>query len=594
MRLVIFLLKCLVGLLASLGLLVVALVLVVGFAWRDLEAWRAPEPARPDNAVLVVDLAQGIVDGPLLSAASLGGLSGETNLRQLVLGLEAAAGDPAVGGLLLRLGAGELSMARVQELRRAVAAFKAGGKPVQAFAASFGEGGDGTLHYYLAGAADRITLQPSGNLDLLGFSLDQPFARELLNDWEIEPRFYRREQFKGAADPLLLQEMSEPVRRNLQDLLDSWFTQLTSDLAADRGLEAGELGGLVDAGPYLPAGALEAGLIDSLGYRDEAEAEILAAAGAGAELLEVGRYLERLAVPEDAPRIATIYGQGPVVLGESQEGSPLGGLTMGADTVARAFEQAAADPEVRAILFRVDSPGGSYAASDAIWRALRQAREAGKPVVVSMGELAASGGYFVAAPADRIVAEPGSVTGSIGVVSGKFLLSGFWDELGVDWSGVKAGENARFWSSTEDFTPQQWLRFTTFVDAAYEDFVGKVASGRDLSFAEAESVAGGRVWSGADAAERRLVDELGGYRTAIDAARELAGLPADSPVALVDYPDTGDRLERLLRRLLLDGLLAGEIAADLRASGLLGPLGETLRQAGRVTGDPRADLLRRE
>ncbi|SMF60748.1 signal peptide peptidase A. Serine peptidase. MEROPS family S49 [Tistlia consotensis] len=595
MRLLLFLLKCVVGILATLGLLVVAVALVLGLAWRNVESWKSAEVGQPDNAVLVLDLAKGLTDGPPGPAATFGGLTGETNLRRLVLGLEAAADDPRVGGLLLRLGAGELSMARAQQLRRAVLAFRKSGKPVQAFAASFGEGGDGTLHYYLAAAADRITLQPSGNLDLVGFTLDQPYARALLDEWDVKARIYRREEYKGAAEPLTFEEMTQPVRENLQGLLDSWLGQLTADVARDRGLTQAAVRGLVDGGPYLPAEALKDRLVDALGYRDEAEAAILKAAGSGAELEPVRDYLSARGdggSEDGLPRIAVIYGQGPVTLGESGDGSPFGGLSMGADTVSEAFREAAADPTVRAILFRVDSPGGSYAASDTIWRAVRQAKEAGKPVVVSMGALAASGGYFVSAAADRIIAEPGTITGSIGVVSGKILTAGLWHDLGVNWSGVQAGANAGFWDSTRDFTPQQWARFTGFVDAAYADFVGKVASGRKLSVAEAEAVAGGRVWSGADAAQHGLVDGLGGYRAAIDAARELAGLPRDSEVALVDYPKAGNRLERLLRRFLSDSLLATRVAGLLRASGLLPPLTQAAGEAQLLSQDPRANLLR--
>lgn len=595
MRLLLFLLKCIVGILATLGLVVLLGALALGLAWRDFAAWQSAEPERPERAVLVLDLAEGLVDGPPGAATPLGGLSRQTNLRALVLGLEAAGRDPGVAGLLLRLGSGELDIARVQELRRAIEAFREGGKPVQAFASSFGEGGDGTLHYYLAAAADAITLQPSGNLDLVGFSLEQPYARALLDDLGVEARIYRREQYKGAAEPLLREEMSEPVRQNLQALLDSWLAQLVGDVAADRDLEPAVVRRLVDGGPYLPAEALEQQLVDRLGYRDEAAAALLEAAGAGAALLPVRRYLEERAEEEPAegrPRIAVITGRGAVTLGESEPGNLLAGYTMGADTLAKAFDEAAKDSSVRAILFRVDSPGGSYAASDAVWRAVRQAQKAGKPVVVSMGALAASGGYFVAASADRIVAEPGTVTGSIGVVSGKILTAGLWRELGVNWSGVQAGENAGFWDSTQDFTPQQWQRFTGFVDAAYRDFVGKVAEGRDLPLDEAEALAGGRVWSGAEAAERGLVDELGGYRAAVEAAKSLADVPEEQAVTLVDFPEIEHELERLLRGLVLDGLLASRLAGSLRAAGLIEPLARAGAEAGLLSQDPRTRLLR--
>lgn len=258
---------------------------------------------------------------------------------------------------------------------------------------------------------------------------------------------------------------------------------------------------------------------------------------------------------------------------------------MGSDSVVRAFRSAVADDEVRAIVFRIDSPGGSYVASDAIRREVARARRQRKPVIVSMGNVAGSGGYFVAAPADRIVAQPGTLTGSIGVAAGKVVTRGLWEKLGVSWDQVAANPNATFWSTLHDYDQDQWKRLERLLDVVYDDFVAKVAQGRELPEEEVRRVAKGRVWTGADARERGLVDELGGYAAALRAAREALGMPPDSVLRLRVLPPGKSAVRLLVEELTGDWDGDAPVPATRAWSEALAPLAHWARQAG-LTGRP--------
>lgn len=580
-RIILFLLKSIVGLLASVGLLVVVVVLIGVFAWREAAetfderiGLQTAERELPEAMMLELDVSSGVVergDGGFQTTA----FGGPWQLAELIATIEDAGQDPGVEGILLRLGAGEINITQVQELRDALIAFRAEDKVVFGFAESFGEGGNGTLHYYLATAADEVWLQPSGGLDLTGFLLEQPYMREALAGLGISGRFGQREEYKGAVDPLTRDAMSPAVRSNLNRLLASWRDQLALAIADSREIEPTEARRLIDEGPYLPAEAVDAGLVDRLAYLDE----VRGLAEDYVERVAFQRYMnqrERPEPPADAPKVALIYGLGPVVLGSERQGSPFGGAEMQSGRIVAALQAAAEDPEVEAVVFRVDSPGGSYAASDAIWRAVAQVREAGKPVVISMAGLAASGGYFVSAGADRIIAQPGTITGSIGVVTGKFVLADLWNELEVNWDGVQAGNNAAYWSANRNFTPAQWQKLQTGLSVVYDDFLEKVATGRNLEIAAVRGVAGGRVFTGADAAENGLVDTLGGLTAAVEAAKEVAGIAPETEVQLIEFPQ-----EPPFRRFLRDlANLQADAGTLVRLAQVVDRLEPVLRMIG--------------
>ncbi|MFY0541252.1 signal peptide peptidase SppA [Nannocystis pusilla] len=313
-------------------------------------------------------------------------------------------------------------------------------------------------------------------------------------------------------------------------------------------------------------------------------AAVKARAGDGAELLWHDRYLERAGSPwARGTKIAVVYGLGPVQRGESSFDPLFREATMGSDTVGAALRAAVDDPEVKAIVFRVDSPGGSYVASDAIWRETVRAKQAGKPVIVSMGNVAGSGGYFVAMHATKIVAQPGTITGSIGVLGGKMLTRQLFERLGVTYDAIGSSANSDFFSDTHDYSAHGWQRFQAWLDRVYVDFTTKVAEGRGLPIEKVREVAKGRIWTGADAKELGLVDELGGWPVALRLAREAAGLDADADIQLEVFPEDkgllgsllggggGDNSESVAAQVQLTVGLVDElrpVAAELRALGL--------------------------
>jgi protease-4 len=379
---------------------------------------------------------------------------------------------------------------------------------------------------------------------------ETPFVRGTLDKLDLVPRLDHRAEYKNFMNTITERHYTAPHREATQRVMESQFAQIVQGIATARGLYPGAVRTLIDRGPFLGAEALQAQLVDALAYRDEVYAQIKAQAGARAKLLFLSKYLARAGRPyTSGDTIALIYGVGAVRLGTSDYDPLMDGPTMGADTVTAAFRAALEDPEVKAILFRIDSPGGSYVASDAIWRETIRAREAGKPVIVSMGDLAGSGGYFVAMAANKIVAQPGTITGSIGVLAGKILTTGLWDKLGLSWDEVHTSTNATLWSSTHDYTSEQWARLQDWLDRVYNDFTTKVAAGRQLPKERVLEIAKGRIWTGEDAKERGLVDELGGFPVALRLTREAIGRAPDAPLHLKPFPEHVSPWEALFARL---------------------------------------------
>lgn len=487
-------------------------------------------------------------------------------LSTLIARLREASKRPEVAGLIAHLADAQLSDAQAQELGAAIEAFGTSGKPTLAWTEAFGEITDGTLSYHLAAHFDEVWVQPSGGVAIVGTALTGVFARDGLAKLGVEAQFGQRHEFKSAPDTFLRSSMSEPQRDSYQRLADSLVEELAATVARRRGITPAEARVAIDAAPLTPQQALERKLIDQIGYRDEAYLAMrrrIAGSGheetAEADLPELQlRFVHRWSRPktdllrerverELARRGSSLVGRGKpgtlavipveggINLGASG-GSPLGGASAGSDTICAAIRKARQDDEVAAIVLRVVSPGGSYTASDAIHREVALAREAGKPVVASMGTVAASGGYFVAMGADEIFALPTTLTGSIGVFAGKFVTAQAQAKLGVHRESVQAGAQATMWSSATPFDASQLERLDAWLDAVYDDFTQKAAAGRSMAHAELEPLARGRVWTGADAKERGLVDSLGGLSDALDAAAKLAGRSRDDLTA-VRYPE---------------------------------------------------------
>jgi protease-4 len=454
-------------------------------------------------------------------------------LRTLVGRLASAGEDPNVVGLLAKLGTTSISLAQAQELSDAVASFRAKGKDAIAWAETFGELGRATTAYVVAASFGELWLQPSGSVGLMGAAAAGTFVRGALDRAQIEPLFAQRHEYKNAADTFLRTEFTEAHREATGRLAESAYEQIVSAVAAGRRLPADRVRELIDRAPIPAAEALEAGLVDHLGYRDEVRQAVGRRWADKPTLLYVSRYQRRWdnlrrACQARRPAVGLIEATGTIRTGRSKPG-PVG-RAAGSDTVAVAFRSAVRDGHTKAIVFRVNSRGGSYVASDTIWREVCNAREAGKPVVVSMGDVAGSGGYFVAMAADVIVAQPATLTGSIGVLGGKLQTSGLFERFGVNVEGLGLGRHALMFSSQTGFGEDEWAKLDEWLDFVYDDFTTKVARARAMSSEAVHEVARGRVWTGADAVERGLVDELGGLRRAVEIARKRAGLPLDAPL----------------------------------------------------------------
>ncbi|WP_182881329.1 S49 family peptidase [Microbispora sp. H10949] len=486
---------------------------------------------RTGPLVLELDLTEGLSEGPPADPVTALLSMRKPRLAEVLSGLRRARKDPRVAALIVKIGGNPLGLGTVQELREAVVKLRAAGKPTVAFAETFGEFGAGTVPYYLASAFERVYLQPSGDVGLTGVALEQRFLRDALARAGVEYQLGQRHEYKTAANMFTQNHMTDAHRESATRIAESVTEQITVGIAEARRLTPERVRELIDQGPFIGAEAVEAGLVDGLKYRDEVYAETVED---GAHLQYVSRYAKsalsgKLPHP-GADTVALVHGTGTIRLGRSGR-SPLGGGgAMGSDTVCAALRAARRDDKVKAIVFRVDSPGGSYVASDAIWREVVLARESGKPVIVSMGDLAASGGYFVSMAADVIVAQPGTLTGSIGVFGGKPVVGELLGRLGVVTESVAEGANAGMFSPTTAFSETQWERVNAWLDRIYDDFVGKVADGRGLSRERAHELARGRVWTGADARAAGLADELGGLEDALALARRRAGLATAAPV----------------------------------------------------------------
>lgn len=513
--------------------------------------------------LLELDLTRGVLETPPSSPLAAFRARHLPTMRELVRALRKGAEDDQVTGLVAHLGGPPLSLAQVQDLREAVADFRASGKGAVAWTESFGEVGGGTVPYYLATAFDEIWVQPSGDLGITGVSVQATFVRGALDKAGVIPQFGKRREYKTAVDTFTEKEMTGPAREMASRLAESAYEQIVEGIAVRRRLELAKVRELIDSAPLPAQAGVDAGLVDRLGYRSDVYDELEKRLGETTPLL-AERYVRRgprtlkdlresLPWPQK-PVVAVIRISGGINVGRNSGGGPLSGPSSGSDTIGAALRAVADDDKVKAVVLRIDSPGGSYVASDAIRHEVLRLRATGRPVIASMGSVAASGGYFVAMPADVIVAQPGTITGSIGVLSGKGVVRDALGRIGISQEAVSQGQNALMYSAQEEFSPEQWERLEETLDRIYEDFVAKAAQDRGLPVADLEALARGRVWTGADAQERKLVDELGGFEHALRVACRRAGLDRDH-IAVTAAP----------QRNFLDRLRPPESTEDLAA-----------------------------
>jgi protease-4 len=480
-------------------------------------------------------LALGKVLGPLLGPGRVDAV--RLRLEGRVAEGERAAADPGVSALWIELRSLRAGWATLQSLRSALVKARERGKKVLVF---LEEADNGSA--YLASAADRIVMAPAGAMHLVGLRAEVLFLRGALERARVEPEFVRLGEYKSATEPFTRTSLSPEARDALDAILDDLYDQFVIGIAEGRSLTPEQVRALIDAGPYRAGEAKEAGLLDAVLYEDEVEGylgEMIRAGGKKPAVVPADVYLRharRSAPPAGTrlppPRVALLVAEGmirggarPARLGRGVASRPF----------VEALREARDSSRISAIVLRVDSPGGSGLASDIIWREVLLAREK-KPVVVSMGDVAASGGYYLSMPAHRIYAEPGSLTGSIGVIAGKFNLRGLYDLLGLAKETLDRGARAGVQSDYRPFTDEERAKLEREVQAYYDDFVDKAAQGRALPREKVESIARGRVWTGRQALARGLVDELGGLTEAVEGAKRRAGIPVAQPVHLEVFP----------------------------------------------------------
>lgn len=556
--------RLIVGLLATIGVLALLVAAAAGTAGWWLWQRYAKAPALPERMVLELDLREPLAEVPEGGLLRRLSLERQPTVAETVLALDAAAADSRVIGLVALLDETAQGFAVTQELRDAIGRFRASGRFALAWADSFGELASGNEGYYLATAFDEIHLQPAGLLGLSGLSLEVPYGRTLLERLGVELSIGRREQYKNAMESFTRDGPSVASREMMTALVEGLHGQMLAGLAEGRKIAPAEIGAVVGGGPYSAVEARALGLVDGLSYRDEVRDRARQRAG-DAALTPLARYAGAVAEPGDGPAVAVVQAAGAIVRGSAGLGTRIG-----AEDLAGELERAAGDPAVRAIVLRIDSPGGSAVASETVARMVRRSIAAGKPVVVSMGNKAASGGYWIAMGASRIVAQPATLTGSIGVIAGKPVLAEAWERLGISWTAFARGENADMWTINRPYDEGERARLEHLLDALYASFKAGVAAGRDLPPERVEAIARGRVWLGSEARELGLVDRIGGLHEALEEARRAAGLAEGAPPAVRLLPEPERPWQRLLQ--LVDGGVPSLAQGVLEALGV--PLAE--------------------
>lgn len=555
MQLIKALFKFLVRSLAVIGLLVVLLIGLGIYAATTFE-----KPKLPQTIILSLDLRNKIEETENDSPLRFTSDGGAMPLRETIAAIDLAAKDDRVKLLIGRFRDDAEDYASAQEIRDAVLRYRSEDKMAFASATSFGEMGPADKAYYIASAFNDIWVQPVGMVGVTGPAAQMPFFKAALDKVGATAQFVHRREYKTVADSLTQTDFTPANAEMLGSILDDINSQTVDDIALARHIAPIDFFKLQDSAPLTANEALQAGVIDRIGYFDEIIDWALERLGDKAEVVDAQDYLDMRRAEmkhelegKNTPTIAYIHGVGEISQGGGMIKGGQGGID--ADEMAQALQDAVNDDEVEAVLIRLDSPGGSAVASETIRYAMQRVREAGLPLVVSMGGMAGSGAYWMATEADWIEADPATLTGSIGVVAGKIAGTEIWDKLGINWGMIMRGENADMWSLTTPFSDAQLARIDEIVGGTYDDFKTRVAAGRNMDAEQVEALAKGRVWTGAQAYELGLVDELGGFTDALAVSKNLIGLLDDERVMLKEFPEEEDMLERLKKTLARFGAL---------------------------------------
>jgi len=557
--------KIIVRFLAMIGFLtLLPLLALIIFAIFHIK----PSEKIPHHAVLSLDLNRSIVEAPDQDKVRQLFAGRSMSMFEITHALDEAAKDPDIKALSVRADTISFGPGQLQEFRDAVLRFRSHGKIATIHVDTFGELTPANFLYYLATAFDQIWIQPTGYLNMTGLYAEVPFLAQALEDIGIKVRISQRKEYKTAYSFLTDKDFTPANAEQTKDILKGIFSELISGISTDRKITPEKIKQVMAESPLMTvAQAQSLGLVDALGYLDTYEQFVLKHTGEKSQFFPLSKYIERLKSNEKSllknkPIIALIYGVGVIQRGMQKE-TLFDEQFITPEKMRRAFDAALKNPKVKAIVFRIDSPGGSAVASDAVSRLIVQAHLHKIPVIASMGNVAASGGYWIAAGCTRIVAQPMTLTGSIGVFAGKVVVSGLLDKLKISLGAVSEGPNGSFWSVVQDYTDQQWGFLQHSLDSIYNQFLRHVAQGRNLPMQQIEQVAKGRVWTGREAKARGLVDEIGGIEKAIKLARVEAKIPADQEVQIMVFPQTRSVYERLLTMFDHDSDIGSNVFSEL-------------------------------
>jgi protease-4 len=521
-----------------------AIIIIVLAVFLVILFFAAMKPSRlslPSNAVLVIDATGQIEEqrSPDLFSA----FSGFTTpvLHDYVDAIDAAAKDSHITGLVVRIAPLETGWGKLEEIRSHLLAFRKSGKPSICY---LGYDGIGNPEYYLASACQQIWLVPTAPVSIRGMMAEALFFRGTLDKLKIVPEFYHIAEYKTAGNTFTEKQFTPAHKEEVEGLLHSIYDLYLNEASKARGMDRAQFEALLNRGPFSSSDAVTNKIVDRLGYWDQLQ-DYFKGRAQGWNPISLNRY--RSSISNDGTtKIAVVHASGLIVSGDSGS-TPGGGSVMGGDSVAADLRAARKDYGIKAIVLRVDSGGGSVVGSEVIRREVELANQV-KPVVVSMSDVAASGGYWIAAPARKIVADPGTITGSIGVIIGKFNVSGLYALLGMSTDSVATSDNATMFSAQQNFTPAQRAYIQKSLTDTYSDFTKGVALGRKMTVEAVDKIGKGRVWSGAQAKEIGLVDELGGLDRAIEIAKQLSNIPAGESVHIVRYPEEKSFFQQFLER----------------------------------------------
>jgi protease-4 len=576
------------------GMLVFFLLLPVLFFMLIVGsmASSAGETKIKQSSILELDLRDGLADQDAQSVALFAG--SRMSVMRVIQTMRHAETDDKVKAILVRLPEGGIAPATADELRLAFRHFRAAGKPILAHSQGLYPSGLVVSSYEVAAASGEIWMQPDSSFQVTGVTTSEMFLKRAFDKYGVKANYEQRYEYKNAVNPYLQSDYTPAHREATLSWMGSVFDSALAQAAADRKKDPAALKALIAGGPYSAEQARAHGLIDRVGQVHEAEEFLKARAGGKAEVVDFEDYagvVKAMSGRKRGPTIAVIGAEGPIITGRGGAASPWSSdSTIYSDDTAKAFYDAIEDKDVKAIVFRVSSPGGSDTASEQILAAMRAAKKAGKPVVVSMGTYAASGGYWISSDASAIVAQPSTLTGSIGVYGGKFAIGDALARFGVDMRDLSVGgQYTDAFSPSRDFTPAQRAAFSSWMDTIYDGFVRRVAAGRKMPEARVRELAKGRVWTGAQAKQLGLVDEIGGFYEAVEKAKALAKIAPADEVRFKFFPKESSPFEALSKAFgvsetsMRTVAAAGWIMADPRSQALLDRMAEAkMREGGRA------------